>query len=122
MIRGLLDLYEVSFEEQWLEWSVQLQAKLDDLFWDKDGVGYFMVTSDDPSILVRMKEGKKKYSLPPSMQGIFQFRPTSLWKFRTFASYFFLNSFTPNDAKSNLALQIFQNCNLGKTEKQAAPQ
>lgn len=57
MIRGLLDLYEASLDEQWLEWAVTLQAKLDELFWDSAGAGYFMAT-DDPSILVRMKEGK----------------------------------------------------------------
>lgn len=57
MIRGLLDLYEASLDEQWLQWAVGLQAKLDELFWDSAGAGYFMVTPDDPSILVRMKEG-----------------------------------------------------------------
>ena len=59
MIRGLLDLYEASLDEQWLEWAVALQAKLDELFWDSAGAGYYMATSDDPSILVRMKEGLK---------------------------------------------------------------
>lgn len=58
MIRGLLDLYEASLDEQWLEWAVTLQAKLDELFWDSAGAGYYMATSDDPSILVRMKEAQ----------------------------------------------------------------
>lgn len=58
MIRGLLDLYEASLDEQWLEWAVALQAKLDELFWDSAGAGYYMATSDDPSILVRMKEAQ----------------------------------------------------------------
>lgn len=58
MIRGLLDLYEASLDEQWLEWAVTLQAKLDELFWDSTGAGYFMATPDDPSILVRMKEAQ----------------------------------------------------------------
>ena len=57
MIRGLLDLYEASLDEQWLQWAVALQAKLDELLWDSAGAGYFMATPDDPSILVRMKEG-----------------------------------------------------------------
>ena len=57
MIRGLLDLYEASLDEQWLQWAVALQAKLDELFWDSAGAGYFMATPDDPSILVRLKEG-----------------------------------------------------------------
>ena len=63
MIRGLLDLYEASLDEQWLEWAVTLQAKLDELFWDSTGAGYFMATPDDPSILVRMKEGLKNLTL-----------------------------------------------------------
>lgn len=57
MIRGLLDLYEASLDEQWLEWAVQLQNKLDELLWDKEGIGYFMAIPGDPSILVKMKEG-----------------------------------------------------------------
>ena len=59
MIRGLLDLYEASLDEQWLEWAVTLQTKLDELLWDSEGAGYFMVTPGDPSILVKMKEGEK---------------------------------------------------------------
>ena len=59
MIRGLLDLYEASLDDQWLEWAVELQAKLDETLWDSEGAGYFMGTPGDPSILVRMKEGKK---------------------------------------------------------------
>ena len=26
LVRGLLDLYEVTFDEKWIEWAVQLQA------------------------------------------------------------------------------------------------
>lgn len=66
MIRGLLDLYEASLDEQWLVWAVKLQAKLDELLWDSAGAGYFMATPDDPSILVRMKEGKKCFCLRKS--------------------------------------------------------
>jgi len=58
MIRGLLDLYEASLDEQWLEWAVTLQTKLDELLWDSEGAGYFMVTPGDPSILVKMKEAQ----------------------------------------------------------------
>ncbi|XP_068761701.1 spermatogenesis-associated protein 20-like isoform X1 [Montipora capricornis] len=58
MIRGLLDLYEASLDEQWLEWAVKLQAKLDEILWDSEGVGYFMGKPGDPSILVRMKEAQ----------------------------------------------------------------
>lgn len=63
MIRGLLDLYEASLDDQWLQWAVELQAKLDETLWDSEGAGYFMGTPGDPSILVRMKEGLFYYRI-----------------------------------------------------------
>jgi len=55
-IQGLLDLYETSFDSQWLQLAEQLQATQDRLFWDDKNGGYFTSTGDDPSILLRMKE------------------------------------------------------------------
>ena len=63
MIRGLLELYEASLDDQWLQWAVELQAKLDETLWDSEGAGYFMGTPGDPSILVRMKEGLFYYGI-----------------------------------------------------------
>ena len=40
-IQGLLDLYEASFDVQWLELAEQLQATQDRLFWDEKDGGYF---------------------------------------------------------------------------------
>ena len=57
LVQGLLDLFEASQDCQWLQWASQLQDKMTDLFWDKENGGYFGVTSDDPSILLRLKEG-----------------------------------------------------------------
>lgn len=34
MIQGLLDLYEAGGREHWLHWAVQLQERMDELFWD----------------------------------------------------------------------------------------
>lgn len=56
LIQGLLDLYEASLEERWLNWAIQLQEKQDELFWDEKNGGYFMTTGRDPSILLRVKE------------------------------------------------------------------
>ncbi|XP_067914007.1 spermatogenesis-associated protein 20 isoform X2 [Heterodontus francisci] len=56
VIRGLIDLYEASFDEQWLEWAVKLQQKQDDLFWDTKGFAYFSDDAHDPSVLIRLKE------------------------------------------------------------------
>jgi len=55
-IQGLLDLYETSFDSQWLQLAEQLQATQDRLFWDDKNGGYFTSTGDDPSILLRMKD------------------------------------------------------------------
>ena len=58
LIRGLLDLYEACFDQSWLEWAGSLQAKQDELFWDAENGGYYGASSKDPSIKLRLKEGK----------------------------------------------------------------
>ena len=57
VIRGLLDLYEASLDARWLEWCRDLQAKQDQLFWDRDGGGYYSSQDGDAFIVLRMKEG-----------------------------------------------------------------
>lgn len=57
LIRGLLDLYEASFDSSWIEWAESLQDTQNKLFWDEGGAGFFSSSSGDNSILVRMKEG-----------------------------------------------------------------
>ncbi|XP_043943287.1 spermatogenesis-associated protein 20 isoform X2 [Protopterus annectens] len=56
VIRALLDLYEASFEQRWLEWAVQLQEKQDELFWDPKQFAYYTSDDSDPSILFRLKD------------------------------------------------------------------
>eukprot|EP01083_Nonionella_stella_P068336 181358_1 len=56
LICGLLDLYEASCNEKWLEWAMTLQTTQDNLFWDSGSGGYFSTTSVDASILLRLKE------------------------------------------------------------------
>ncbi|XP_015590686.1 spermatogenesis-associated protein 20 isoform X2 [Cephus cinctus] len=56
MVRGLLDLYEASFEAHWLELAEKLQATHDEHFWDEDAGGYFATTKDDPSVILRLKD------------------------------------------------------------------
>jgi uncharacterized protein YyaL (SSP411 family) len=34
MTRGLLDLYEATFNDKWIAWAEKLQEKQDELFWD----------------------------------------------------------------------------------------
>ena len=56
LICGLLDLYETDFDPAWLSWAVQLQEKMDALFYDEAHGGYFSTEKDAPHILFRMKE------------------------------------------------------------------
>ena len=56
LIQGLLDLYEASFNIEYLQWALNLQHKQNELFWDKEFAGYFSTTGKDASILLRMKE------------------------------------------------------------------
>ena len=56
LIRGLLDLYEATFDVKWLEWAVEMQQRQDDQFWDNKLNGYFTSPEGDPSIVLRLKE------------------------------------------------------------------
>jgi len=56
LIQGLLDLYETGFDVRWLQWVVQLQARMDEIFWDAARGGYFNSRADDPTVIVRLKE------------------------------------------------------------------
>ncbi|HEX9784069.1 MAG TPA: thioredoxin domain-containing protein [Opitutaceae bacterium] len=55
LVQGSLDLYQTSFDIQWLEWADELQEAMDRLFLDQGG-GYFNSSGRDPGVLVRMKE------------------------------------------------------------------
>ena len=56
LIFGLLELFQADPDPAWLEWSIALQRRQDELFWDEAGAGWFSTTGRDPSVLVRMKE------------------------------------------------------------------
>jgi uncharacterized protein YyaL (SSP411 family) len=56
VIQGLLDLYEASFDVEWLKFAVQLQETQDRLFFDKKNGGYFSTSGKDESVFLRMKD------------------------------------------------------------------
>ncbi len=56
LIAGLLDLYEADFDTAWLAWALELQAKMDALFYDKVHGGYFQTAPGASDILFRTKE------------------------------------------------------------------
>ncbi len=55
-IQGLLDLYEASFDIQWLVLAEELQSTQDRLFWDGQNGGYFTSAGGRSNIVIRMKE------------------------------------------------------------------
>ncbi len=56
LVFGLLELFQASGAARWLEWALDLQARMDDLFWDESGGGWFGTTGNDPSVILRIKE------------------------------------------------------------------
>jgi uncharacterized protein YyaL (SSP411 family) len=56
VIHALVDLYEATFEIEWLEFAVELQNAMDHLFWDDANGGYFSTSGKDASVVLRMKD------------------------------------------------------------------
>jgi len=56
VIQGLLDLYEASFDIQWLKLAIELQDTQDRLFFDEKNGGYFSSSGKDDSVFLRMKD------------------------------------------------------------------
>jgi uncharacterized protein len=56
VIRGLLDLYEASFDVEWLKFALELQETQDRLFFDANKGGYFSTSGKDQSVFLRMKD------------------------------------------------------------------
>jgi len=56
VVRAWLDLYESTFDEQWLKDALALQAKADELFFDEAGGGYFYTAKDAEKLIARGKD------------------------------------------------------------------
>jgi uncharacterized protein YyaL (SSP411 family) len=56
VIQGLLDLYEASFDVEWLKFAVELQRTQDRFFFDEKNGGYFSTSGKDESVFLRMKD------------------------------------------------------------------
>jgi uncharacterized protein YyaL (SSP411 family) len=56
VIQALLDLYEASFDVEWLKFATQLQDTQDRLFFDEKNGGYFSNSGKDESVFVQMKD------------------------------------------------------------------
>ncbi|KAE8454408.1 hypothetical protein EG329_000030 [Mollisiaceae sp. DMI_Dod_QoI] len=58
LIEGLIDLYEATFDEKWLQWADDLQQTQIALFYDAHGSGGFFSThSYAKHIILRLKDG-----------------------------------------------------------------
>ena len=56
VIQGLLDLYEASFDIDWLKFALELQQTQDRLFFDGKKGGYFSTSGNDKNVVLRMKD------------------------------------------------------------------
>ena len=53
---GLLELFQATGDPDWLEWTLVLHRRLDDLFSDANDGAWFSTTGADDSVLLRLKE------------------------------------------------------------------
>ncbi|TVY30147.1 Spermatogenesis-associated protein [Lachnellula hyalina] len=66
LVDGLIDLYEATFNEEWLHWADDLQRNL---FYDSSGTGAFFSTDFSAAhVILRLKEGMD--ASEPSTNGI----------------------------------------------------
>ncbi|PYK30525.1 MAG: thioredoxin domain-containing protein [Verrucomicrobia bacterium] len=56
VIQGFLDLYEASFDVEWLKSALELQETQDRLFFDEKAGSYFSTSGKDKSVVLRMKD------------------------------------------------------------------
>jgi uncharacterized protein YyaL (SSP411 family) len=56
LVFGLLELFQADGDPAWLEWALTLQRRMDELFWDAEGGGWFSTDGHDATVLLRLKE------------------------------------------------------------------
>jgi uncharacterized protein YyaL (SSP411 family) len=56
LIFGLLELFQADGDARDLAWTLELQRRQDELFWDPIEGGWFSTTGEDPTVLLRLKE------------------------------------------------------------------
>jgi len=55
-IAALLDLYEASFDSQWLKKAIQLNESMIEMFWDKADGGFYFNAYGETELIVSIKE------------------------------------------------------------------
>ncbi|XP_065226347.1 spermatogenesis-associated protein 20-like isoform X1 [Planococcus citri] len=56
LIRGLLDLYDCTYDPQWIEWGNALQEKQNQMFWDAKHKAYNLNLPNDETVLLSLKD------------------------------------------------------------------
>ena len=56
LIWGLIELYDATFDIEYLKTAVKLNNDLIEFFWDEEGGGFFFTADDGEKLLVRQKE------------------------------------------------------------------
>ena len=80
VIQGALDLYEASFDVEWLKFAIELQQTQDRLFFDEKAGGYFSTSGKDKSVVLRMKDDND--SAEPAASSIAALNLLRLTQFR----------------------------------------
>ncbi|KAK7706757.1 hypothetical protein SLS57_009567 [Botryosphaeria dothidea] len=68
LISGLIDLYETTFDDAYLEFADQLQRTQIKLFWDSASGGFFSTAEGQTDLILRLKDGMD--NAEPSTNGV----------------------------------------------------
>ncbi|KFX95617.1 hypothetical protein O988_05718, partial [Pseudogymnoascus sp. VKM F-3808] len=68
LIEGLVELYEATFEDEWVRWADELQATQITLFLDPLSSGFFATAAGAPHTILRLKDGMD--TSEPSTNGV----------------------------------------------------
>ncbi|KAL9050502.1 MAG: hypothetical protein Q9162_006609 [Coniocarpon cinnabarinum] len=75
LVQGLIELYEATFDDQWLQFADTLQKVQNDFFWDAKSGGFFSTKASQADTLLRLKDGMD--GAEPSTNGV---SASNLWR------------------------------------------
>lgn len=53
---ALIDLFEADSDSKWINAAIEIQKRMDELFWDDQNGAYFFTDGTDKTLIIRMKE------------------------------------------------------------------